>query len=319
MKIIFMGTPEFSAAGLEALIGAGHQVVLAVTQPDRQKGRGKAVQFPPVKECALAHDIPVIQPKRIRDEQWEGILREYDADIGVVIAFGQILPEWILQLPRLGCINVHASLLPKYRGAAPIQQCIIDGEKKTGVTIIQMDAGIDTGDMILKREVPIEEDETGGSLHDKLASTGASLLLEAITLLEEGKARFEKQEDEAASYVGMMKKEMGNIDWSRDAVSIERLIRGLSPWPSAYTQLGGKTLKLWQAEALPVDSDLLTEGKKPVPGQILSVTKQAFFVACGEGMLKIKSLQLEGKKRMDAEAFLRGYTIAPGQKLGGGQ
>lgn len=310
MKIIFMGTPDFSVPSLEALVEAGHEVILAVTQPDKQKGRGKAVQFPPVKEVALARNIPVIQPVRIREEQWIEELKKYDADIAVVIAFGQILPKEILDMPRLGCINVHASLLPKYRGAAPIQQSIIDGEKETGVTIQQMAEGLDTGDMISKVVVPIEEDETGGSLFDKLAKEGAELLINTLDTLENGTATFEKQDDSLSSYVGMIKKDMGNVDWTKSAVAIERLIRGLNPWPSAYTKLNGKTLKLWEAKVLPEVS------KDAVPGQVQEVSKTSFVVATGEGALEITSLQLEGKKRMDTESFLRGYKVEVGQMLG---
>lgn len=321
MKILFMGTPDFSVPVLEALIEAGHQIVLCVTQPDRQKGRGKAVQYPPVKEAALRHGIPVLQPQRIREPQWEKQLQAYPADIGVVVAFGQILPKEILKLPGLGCVNVHASLLPKYRGAAPIQQAIIDGEKKTGVTIMQMDEGLDTGDMIARTEVPISPEETGGSLHDKLAAAGAELLLDVLADLENGRAVFEKQKNEDATYVGMLKKETGNIDWSRDAASIERLIRGLDPWPSAYTSLRGKTVKLWKAQVVPAaetdGSGADKENRSTQPGEILKVEKDAFLVETGNGRLWITCLQMEGKKRMDAGSFLRGYALEPGEILGG--
>ncbi len=316
MRIIFMGTPDFSVPALKALAGAGHQVVLCVTQPDRQKGRGKHVSFPPVKEAALSLGIPVLQPERIKDAVWQEELKKYPADIGVVIAYGQILPKSILTLPALGCVNVHASLLPKYRGASPIQQSIIDGENVTGVTVMQMDEGLDTGDMIAKVRVPIGEDETGGSLHDKLALAGAKLLLEALEDLEKGKALFEKQKNEDATYVGMLKKESGRIDWSKSAAEIQRLVRGLNPWPSAYTGLQGKTLKIWEAKVLPEPGDESREKEPSLPGQIVRLEKDAITVATGSGYLQITSLQLEGKKRMDAGAFLRGYALSPGAVLG---
>lgn len=309
MKIIFMGTPDFSVPGLEALVEAGHEIVLAVTQPDKQKGRGKSVQFPPVKETALRYNIPVIQPERIREPQWIQVLSEYEADIAVVIAFGQILPKEILDMPRLGCINVHASLLPKYRGASPIQQSILDGEKETGVTIQQMAEGVDTGDIISKVVVPIGEKETGGSLFDKLAEEGAKLLVATLEVFEQGTVTFEKQDESKASRVGMIRKNMGQIDFTQPAAVIERLIRGLNPWPSAYTTIHGKTLKLWEAKVVPKAEDA-------VPGQVQQVGKHTFVIAAGEDALEIESLQLEGKKRMDTESFLRGYSIQKGQMLG---
>lgn len=310
MKIVFMGTPEFSVPGLRALVEAGHKVAAVVTQPDRQKGRGKAVQAPPVKEAAVEMGIPVLQPRRIRDEEWLPVLAAYHADLFVVIAFGQILPQTILDLPKYGCINVHASLLPKYRGAAPIQQCLIDGETKTGVTVMQMDAGLDTGDMLAKTEVAIDAGETGGSLHDKLSAVGARLLVDTLPRIKDGTVKREKQDDTKSCYAGMLKKELGAIDWRMDAAAIERLIRALNPWPSAYTGLGKKTLKLWEARVVE------NIEKAAAPGQILSVGRRSFTVAAGNGALEILSLQLEGKKRMDAESFLRGYPLEAGGRLG---
>ena len=249
MRIIFMGTPEFSVGTLEALVEAGHDVCLAVTQPDKPKGRGKEMQPTPVKAAALKHGIPVYQPKKIRDPQCVEELAKYHADVCVVIAFGQILPKSILELTPYGCINVHASLLPKYRGAAPIQWAILNGETVTGVTTMQMDEGLDTGDMILKTEVPVTEEETGDSLHDKLALAGARLCVETIKALEDHTAVFEKQGESPTAYAKMLDKKMGNIDWSQSAVKIERLVRGLNSWPSAYTHWKGKTLKIWRAKA----------------------------------------------------------------------
>lgn len=309
MKVIFMGTPDFSVGTLEAIIEAGHEVVLAVTQPDKPKGRGKAVQFSPVKEAALAHNIPVFQPKKIREPENIEELRKYDADIMVVIAFGQILPKEILEMTPYGCVNVHASLLPKYRGAAPIQWAVIDGEKTSGVTTMQMDEGLDTGDMILKDEITLEENETGGSLHDKLADMGARLLVETLTALENKTATFEKQGESPTAYARMLDKKLGQIDWNEEAVKLERLIRGLNPWPAAYTTWEEKTMKIWEAQ-------VKEEETEKEPGTIVSVEKDGFFVQTGKGQLKITALQIPGKKRMDAGAFLRGYHLEVGTLLG---
>lgn len=308
MRVIFMGTPEFSVGTLEALIEAGHEVVLAVTQPDKQKGRGKAVQFPPVKECALAHGIPVFQPKRVREPECIEELRKYHADVMVVVAFGQILPKEILEMPKYGCVNVHASLLPKYRGAAPIQWAVIDGEKVSGVTTMQMDEGLDTGDMILKTEIVLDEKETGGSLHDKLADAGAKLCVETLKAIEDGTATFTKQGESTTAYAKMLDKKLGQIDWTKPAAEIERLIRGLNPWPSAYTNWNGKVMKIWEAEVEDRTSDAPA-------GTIVNVTKQSFSVQTGEGQLKVLALQIPGKKRMETDAFLRGYQVQEGTVL----
>lgn len=309
MKVIFMGTPDFSVGTLEAILEAGHEVVLAVTQPDKPKGRGKTVQFSPVKEAAVAHGIPVFQPKKIRDPENIEELRKYKADIMVVIAFGQILPKEILEMTPYGCINVHASLLPKYRGAAPIQWAVIDGEKVSGVTTMQMDEGLDTGDMIMKEEVVLDEKETGGSLHDKLAAMGARLLVQTLEALENHTASFEKQGDSPTEYARMLDKKLGKVNWNENAVKLERLIRGLNPWPAAYTVWDGKTMKLWEAETKEEES-----GKKA--GTISSVEKDGFWVQTGKGQLKITALQIPGKKKMDAASFLRGYHIEEGIVLG---
>ena len=309
MRIIFMGTPEFSVGTLEALVEAGHDVCLAVTQPDKPKGRGKEMQLTPVKAAALKHGIPVYQPKKIRDPQCVEELAKYHADVCVVIAFGQILPKSILELTPYGCINVHASLLPKYRGAAPIQWAILNGETVTGVTTMQMDEGLDTGDMILKTEVPVTEEETGDSLHDKLALAGARLCVETIKALEDHTAVFEKQGESPTAYAKMLDKKMGNIDWSQSAVKIERLVRGLNSWPSAYTHWKGKTLKIWRAKA---------EGEgngAGVPGTVIKVEKERFTAQTGDGVLHVYELQIPGKKRMESGAFLRGYALEEGTVL----
>ena len=313
MRVIFMGTPDFSVGTLEALIQAGHEVVLAVTQPDKPKGRGGKVQYTPVKEKALEHGIPVFQPVKVREKSCVEELARYGADVMVVIAFGQILPKEILELTPYGCINVHASLLPKYRGAAPIQWSIIDGETVTGVTTMQMDEGLDTGDMLLKAEVPIEADETGGSLHDKLAAAGAELCVETLKALEDHTAVFEKQGESPTAYAKMLTKEMGNIDWNNSAVQIERLVRGLNSWPSAYTHWNGKVMKIWKAkaESTQPDSDPAVS-----PGVVTEVGKDCFTVSTGDGILRVYEIQIPGKKRMETGAFLRGYAMEPGTLLG---
>lgn len=299
MKVIFMGTPDFSVGTLEALIEAGHEVVLAVTQPDKPKGRGGKMQFTPVKEAAVAHGIPVFQPVKIREASAVEELRKYDADIMVVIAFGQILPKEILEMTPYGCVNVHASLLPSYRGAAPIQWAVINGDKVSGVTTMQMNEGLDTGDMIMKTEVPLAENETGGSLHDKLAEAGAKLCVETLKALEEKTATWEKQGESPTEYARMLDKKLGDIDWNKQAKEIECLIRGLNPWPSAYTRLNGKTLKIWDADVVETES-----GKKA--GTVVEAQADRFLVQTGAGCLALREVQLEGKKRMAADAFLRG-------------
>lgn len=309
MKIIFMGTPDFSVGTLEALADAGHEIVLAVTQPDKPKGRGKEMQYPPVKTAAMERGIPVFQPVKIREKECIEELARYQADVIVVVAFGQLLPAKILQMTPYGCINVHASLLPKYRGAAPIQWAVIDGEKVSGVTTMQMDEGLDTGDMLLKKEIPLDPHETGGSLHDKLAAAGAALCVETLQRMEAGTLTFEKQGESPTAYARMLNKDMGRIDWSQDAVKIERLIRGLNPWPSAYTVWDEKTMKIWEAEV----SEDNTEAE---PGTVTEVGKDFFAVQTKQGQLKIKQLQIPGKKRMDAAAFLRGYKVEKGSCLG---
>lgn len=311
MKVIFMGTPDFSVGTLEALIEAGHEVVLAVTQPDKQKGRGREMQFPPVKECALRHQIPVFQPGRVRDAECIEELRKQHADIMVVVAFGQILPKEILEMTPYGCINVHASLLPKYRGAAPIQWAIIDGETVTGVTTMQMDEGLDTGDMLLKTEVVIEEKETGGSLHDKLAAAGAKLCIETLEGLKNQTITPVPQGETTTAYAKMLDKQLGKIDWNQSAAAIERLVRGLNPWPSAYTGWNGIVMKIWDAQVAG-DSG---SGKSENPGMIVRVEKDAFYVQTGDGLLKVCELQIPGKKRMDAGAFLRGNEVKAGDVL----
>ena len=298
MKIIFMGTPDFAVGTLRSLAEAGHEITLVVSQPDKPKGRGHAMVPTPVKVVAEELGIPVFQPVKIREAK--DVLEKTEADVCVVAAFGQIIPASILHMKKYGCINVHASLLPKYRGAAPIQWAVIDGEKESGVTIMQMDEGLDTGDMLAKAIVPLDEKETGGSLFDKLSEAGGRLCVETLAKLEKGEITPEKQGESPTAYASMLDKKMGNIDWNKSAVVIERLVRGLNPWPSAYTHLDGKTLKIWACDVLPQSAS------KGESGEILEVTKDAIHVQTGDGILVLREIQLAGKARMDAGAFLRG-------------
>ena len=310
MKVIFMGTPDFAVGTLKALIASEHEVAAVVTQPDKPKGRGKAMQYTPVKEVAAEAGIPVLQPVKVRDPQVVEELRTYQADVIVVVAFGQIIPKSILEMPKYGCINVHASLLPEYRGAAPIQWAVIDGKEKTGVTTMQMDEGLDTGDMLLVEEVVLAEDETGGSLFDKLCEVGADVLLKTLEELPKNTLVPKKQPKESPTpYAAMLTKEMGQINWGKSAAEIERLVRGLNPWPSAYTHLNGKTLKIWKAS---VKEGQAEEAQN---GEIVNVTKKELLVKTGEGLLSLDEVQLEGKKRMPADAFLRGYAVEKGVLL----
>lgn len=319
MRVVYMGTPDFAVAPLEAVISK-HQVLCAVCQPDKQKGRGKRVQFPPVKEAALSHDIPVVQPRQARDKDFIEKIREYNPDIIVVAAFGQILPKEILDMPAFGCVNIHASLLPKYRGASPIQYAVINGEDKSGVTTMQMDEGIDTGDILLQREILLDKKETGGSLFDKLSKLGQGLILETMDGLMNGTVKRTPQDEAEASHVGMIKKEMGHMDFRKTAIELERLIRGLDPWPGTYAGLHGKTLKIWDADVITKDLlknkfNLKSDPDKFVNGQVVFVAKQGMAVKTGEDFLFLKEVQPEGKKRMDCGAFLRGYEVKAGDRL----
>ena len=311
MKIVFMGTPDFAVPSLHALTEAGYEVAAVVTQPDKPKGRGKTLLPTPVKEEAVMHDIPVYQPEKVRNNpEFLEILKEINPEIIVVAAYGQIIPKEILELPKFGCINIHASLLPKYRGAAPIQQAVIDGEKVSGVTIQQMGEGLDTGDMISKIVIPISPTETGGSLFGKLAQAGADLLIKTLPSIEQGTAEFEKQPEESPTpYAAMITKQMGLMDFRKSAEELERLVRGLNPWPSAYTSLDGKTMKVWEADVLDAQS-------KEEPGTIVEVNKKEIIVATGSNDLALHEIQLAGKKRMQVQAFLLGYQVEAGTKLG---
>lgn len=310
MKIVFMGTPDYAVGALEALIRAGHEITAVVTQPDKAKGRSDSLQYPPVKECALAHGLTVFQPERVKRPEAVDRLRTYEADVFIVAAFGQILSREILDLPPYGCLNIHASLLPRYRGASPIQHVIIDGEERTGITIMQMDAGIDTGDILYQKEIPIDRQDTYQSLYGKLTALGGETVVEALEMLRQGALIPRKQTEEDSCYAPLITKEMGRIDFSRDAFSIERLIHGMNPWPSAYTSYQGKQLKIWEALARE------EEGTAPEPGTIVYVGRQDFTVATGRGLLQVLEVQLAGKKRMSARDFLLGMRLTPGEKLG---
>lgn len=309
MKTVFMGTPEFAAVILKTLLDSRHQVAYAVTQPDKAKNRGKKIQYTPVKEIAIENDIEVLQPERVRgNEEFIQTLRECNPDIMIVAAYGQILPKEVLDLPKYGCINVHASLLPKLRGAAPIQKAIIDGEKETGVTIMQMAEGLDTGDMLLKDAVEIGN-MNYSQLHDRLAEMGSKLLLEALNLIEDGKVKAEKQDDSVSTYAHMISKADGKVDFNRSPEDIERLIRGFDPWPGAFCDCGEIVMKLWKAQ--PLDED--TNGIQP--GTVMSADETGLKVACGGRALMVTEIQVPGKKRVKVGDYLKGNRIEAGTVL----
>jgi len=307
MKIIFMGTPDFAAASLEALIASRHEIQAVVTQPDKPKGRKGELTPSPVKVIAKREGIKVYQPLKVRDEEFVKTLRAYNPDVMVVVAFGQIIPLSILKMPKYGCVNIHGSLLPKYRGAAPIQWAVLDGEKETGITTILMDEGIDTGDILLKKTIKIDADETSGSLFDKLMALGAKTILETLDELEKGSLTPTKQGESPTAYAKMLTKAMGLIDFTKPAKELDCFVRGMDPWPSAYTLLAGKTLKLWKVRAV--------EGGGKA-GSVIDIDKESFTIACGEGAIEVLEVQLEGKKRMSAGDFLKGSTLNIGQELG---
>jgi len=307
--ILFMGTPEFALPSLEELIKNDYPVVAVVTQPDRPRGRGKQLVAPPVKVAAASYNIPVLQPARIKDPSFLETLKRISPDMIVVAAFGQILPKAVLDFPPLGCINVHPSLLPKYRGAAPINWALIQGETRTGVTIMYMDEGLDTGDILLQEETPISPDETFGHLHDRLSTLGAVLLLKAVQLLESGQEPRKPQGNSQSSYAPMLKKEDGMIRWNEEVSTIVNRIRGLSPTPAAYTFLDGKSLKIFAAAG----SEQSISGQ---PGQLGTLTDQGLQVTAGNGYVYLKDIQMENRKRMNISDFLRGYKLSPGTVLG---
>lgn len=311
MKILFMGTPEYAASALEALFEAGHEIVAVVTQPDKSKGRSRELLPPPVKTVAGKYGVPIMQPKRIKAPEAVEALRQYDADVYIVAAFGQILSQEILDIPPCGSLNIHASLLPKYRGASPIQHAILAGEEKTGITIMHMDAGIDTGDILYQKEISIIPEDTYETLYDKLKVLGGAAVTEALVLLEQGKLKPRKQREEDSSYASMIDKEMGRIDFANDAWAIERQIRAMTPWPSAFTGYGGKQLKIWKASPSIAENAFARK-----LGEIIRVEKDFFMVAAGKGVLCVTEVQLEGKKRMSVHDFLLGVRMLPGEVLG---
>ena len=304
MDIVFMGTPEFAVPCLERLVSDGHNVKGVFTQPDKPKNRGMVMQFPPVKECAVKYNIPVFQPQKMRDGTALEILKELNPELIIVVAYGKILPEEILNFPKYGCVNMHASLLPRYRGAAPIQWCVINGEKESGVTAMQMDAGLDTGDMLLTKTVIIDENMTAGELHDKLSVLGADVMSETINKIISGTLNPVKQDDSLSNYAPMLSKELCPIDWSLSAQVVHNKVRGLSPWPVATTEINGKKVKIHKTELL---------GKtKGQAGQVIKADKE-LVVACGDGnAVRIVTLQAEGKRAMSAEDYLRGNKIEEG-------
>lgn len=309
MKVVFMGTPDIAVPCLQKIIDEGHEVIGVVTQPDKPKGRGKKLGMSPVKELALKYDIPVYQPIRARDDEFVQTLKHLNPELIVVVAFGQILPKAILDIPKLGCINVHVSLLPKYRGAAPINWVIINGEQKTGVTTMYMDEGLDTGDMILKSEVDLDDNITAGELHDKMMEIGADTLKQTMDLIEKGCAPRETQNHDEFSYAPIMNKSLGNIKWNNSAKEIHNLVRGVNPWPSAYTIYNGDTMKIWKTEVLSERSD-------KTPGTILKVDKDGIRISTEDNIILVKEIQMPGKKRVLVSEYIKGNTIESGAILG---
>ncbi|WP_069998176.1 methionyl-tRNA formyltransferase [Cellulosilyticum sp. I15G10I2] len=310
MNIVFMGTPDFAVPTLEMLIDEKHHICAVVTQPDKPKGRGGKETMPPVKEIALKHNIPVLQPVRIKgDEVFYNDIQSLNPDLIIVVAFGQILPQNVLDIPKYGCINIHGSLLPKYRGAAPIQWSIINRDTVTGVTIMYMDQGMDTGDMLLKKEIPITQEDTYASLHDKMKIVGAQTLKEALPIITGGGLTRQKQDDTKSTYAPMISKVLGEIDWNKPSYVIDALVRGLNPWPTGYTYYKGETMKIWQVQPI----DTTTEFKA---GTIISADKKGICVQTGEGSLLIQEIQMPNKKRMPVSEYIKGNTIDEGIMLG---
>ena len=309
MRILFMGTPDIAVGCLQKIIDEKHDIIGVVTQPDKPVGRGKKMGMPPVKELALKYDLPVYQPIKARDEEFVNRIKDLNPDLIVVVAFGQILPKSILDIPKFGCVNVHVSLLPKYRGAAPINWVIINGEDKTGVTTMYMDEGLDTGDMILTSEFELNDEITAGELHDIMKEEGAKVLKETIDLIEKGEAPRIPQNHDEFTYAPMMNKTLGQIDFSKSAKEIHNLVRGVNPWPSAYTTYKGQTMKIWKTK-------VLSEASDKAPGTILKVDKEGIRVSTKDNVILISEIQMPGKKRVLVEEYIKGNSIETNEILG---
>ncbi|ATW24697.1 methionyl-tRNA formyltransferase [Candidatus Formimonas warabiya] len=310
MRVLFMGSPDFALPCLDQLLRVPHQVMGVVTQPDRPKGRGNQVGYTPVKERALENNIPVYQPEKVNDPAFIELIRSLAPEVIVVVAFGQILKPALLDIPPLGCINVHASLLPQYRGSAPIHWAVINGEKETGVTTMYMDAGMDTGDMILKQSIPIEPNDTTGMLHDKLAAVGAEILIKTLILLAQGQAPRVPQDHHQATYAPLLKREHEWVDWEKTSREVHNLVRGMNPWPGAYTTFDSKVVKVWETR-------LEEEASSGVPGTLLAVVAgKGIKVQCRKGSVWLTQVQPQGKRIMEADAFARGYRADQGRTLG---
>ena len=307
MRLIFAGTPEFAVAALAALIEAGHDVALVLTQPDRPSGRGMRLTPSPVKQLALQHGLSVLQPVALKDVEVQAQLAAANADVMIVAAYGLLLPSAVLTIPRLGCLNVHASLLPRWRGAAPIQRAILAGDPETGITIMQMDRGLDTGGMLLRAALPIADHDTAQTLHDKLAILGASSIVSALRQLELGTLQVQPQDDSAATYAAKLSKAEGSIDWRKSATDLARAVRAYNPFPVAQARLQAETWRIWQAQA--------AQRSEGVPGEILQANKGGILVGCGEGALLLKELQKAGGKRLSASSFLVGNPVKPGDRF----
>ncbi len=310
LRIVFMGTPEFAVPSLDMLVMEGYEVVAVVTQPDKPKGRGNKMSAPPVKLYALEKDISVLQPLKVKTREFAAEIRELNPDLIVTVAYGKILPKEVLDIPPLGCINVHGSLLPRYRGAAPIQRAVINGEKTTGITTMYMDVGMDTGDMLLKREIDIDDEVTAGELHDRLAQIGAAVLKDTLKSLESGSLKRIRQPENEATYAAMIQKETGLIDWTSSAREVHNLVRGTNPWPGAFTSRNGERLRIWKT-AIADEAEVCES-----PGMVYKIDREGIEVCCGKGRAKLLEVQLDSGKRISAAEYVRGYRINEGEMLG---